>query len=188
MRIQCKLLPLGLTLRLKGKETIPDNGEVVIDDLPVGGCRRYDTLECLSDVKYQGAVEKAYWKYTDTTLKDYLVEDIHCKGDECKNPDIAFGWQSSRGIYRNGSSYYGVVRLGRTKENAEKGVFTCYFEEDSNSPVSVNIIVECEVKIIMITSRLYIVKQEHMSRRRRRRSVQLHRMAFKFEPLNAPSL
>ena len=39
-----ELVPLGLTLRLKGKEIIQPNGEVVITDLPVGGCRRYDSL------------------------------------------------------------------------------------------------------------------------------------------------
>ena len=157
LSFECKLLPTGLTLRLKGKEIIPDYGEVVITDLTVGGCRRYDTLECLSDVKYRGRVEKAYWKYTDQyTLEEHLVDDIHCKDDKCKRPDNATGWQSNRGIYRNGSSYYGVVRLGRTKENAVKGLFTCYFEGDSKYEVSVNIIGECEVKIML--GFIYIVK------------------------------
>ena len=36
--------------------------------------------------------------------------------------------------------YYGVVRLGRTKESAELGHFTCYFEGDSDGRVSVNIV------------------------------------------------
>ena len=161
LSFECKLLPLGLTLRLKGKETIPNNGEVDIADLPVDGYRRYETLECLSDVKYRGRVEKAYWKYTDpNTLKDYLVEDIldHCKGAECKNPDVdnafANGWRSNRGIYRNGSRYYGVVRLGRTEENAVEGLFTCYFQGDSKPAVSVNIIGEVKNYIF----RLYIMK------------------------------
>ena len=142
---QCELLPLGLTLKLKGKEIIPDGGEVVIDDLPVGGCRRYDSLECLSDVEYRGPgiFEKAYWVYND--LEDSLVDGIHCKGDECKSPDI--GWQSSRGIYRKGSRYYGAVRLGRKLKNAAVGRFTCHFEGES---VSVNILGKREVIEISI--------------------------------------
>ena len=112
---------------------------MVITDLPVGGCRRYESLECLSDVPYRGRMEVAYWKYTDgITLKDHKVDDIHCKDDECKSPYI--GWQSSKGIYRKGTRYYGVVRLGRKFENATtEGLFTCHFEGDSNTPVSVNI-------------------------------------------------
>ena len=139
LSFECKLLPLGLTLRLKGEDIIPKDGEVNINDLPVGGCRRYDSLECLSDVPYQGRMEVAYWKYTDpNTLEDHLVDDIRCKDDECESPDI--GWQSSKGIYRKGSSYFGVVRLGRTKGNADLGHFTCYFEGDSEGQVSVNIV------------------------------------------------
>ena len=141
--LKCKLLPLGLTLRLKGKDIIPKDGEVNIIDLPVGGCRRYETLECLSDVPYRGRVEKAYWKYTDPdTLVEHKIDDIRCKTtDRCKKSEI--GWQSSKGIYKNkmDKKYYGVVRLGRTKENAEVGIFTCYFEGDSDDErVSVNIV------------------------------------------------
>ena len=138
---ECGLLPLGLTLRLKGKKIIPDGGEVNITDLPVGGCSRYDTLECLSDVPYRGKVEKAYWKYTDLdTLKNHEVDDIRCKDDECKSPDI--GWQSNLGIYKNKADkiYYGAVRLGRQSEAAAAGVFICHFEGDSDEPVSVNIV------------------------------------------------
>ena len=109
-----------------------------INDLPIGGRRRYDTLECLSDVPYQGRKEAAYWMYTDDTLVDHMVDDIHCKSYKCNSPYI--GWQSSKGIYRNGSSSFGVVRLGRRFENAALGLFTCHYEGDSNSPVSVSII------------------------------------------------
>ena len=42
------------------------------------------------------------------------------------------------GIYRKGRKYYGVVRLGRTKEQPAVGTFTCYFEGDSDTPASVN--------------------------------------------------
>ena len=130
---------LGLTLRLNGREIIPRNGEVNINDLPVGGSGRYDTLECLSEVPYRGRIGVAYWKYTDPdTLADHKVDDINCEGDECKSPHI--GWQSTLGIYRNGSSYYGVVRLGRRFENATEGLFTCHYEGDRYTPVSVNII------------------------------------------------
>lgn len=108
-----------------------------ITDISVGDCRRYNTLECRSDVPYQGRVEKAYWKFTDDTLVDHVVDDIHCRDDECESPDI--GWESSKGIYRNGNSYFGAVRLGRTKANAEVGLFTCHFEGDSKEPVSVSI-------------------------------------------------
>ena len=131
-------------MRLKGdpKEIIPNNGNVSLTDLPVGGCRRYDSLECLSDVPYRGRLAKAYWVYTDpNTSENHVVDDIRCKDDECKSPDI--GWQSSRGIYRKGKQYYNVVRLSR-RLNATMGLFTCYFEGDSNS-VSVNI-GECEIK------------------------------------------
>ena len=134
------LLPLGLTLRLKGKEIIPNNGEVDITDLPVGGCRRYDTLECLSDVPYRGRLENAYWEYTNPKTGEKRVDTIRCKGDECKSPYI--GWQSSRGIYRKGRRYYGVVRLGRKFKNATAGYFTCHFKGDSGPSVSVNIFSE----------------------------------------------
>ena len=124
---------------MKDKEIISKDGEVNITDLPVDGYRRYETLECLSDVPYRGRVEKAYWKYTDNFLVDHEVDDIRCKTTgRCKNPEI--GWQSTKGIYKNGESYFGVVRLGKRFENAATGIFTCHFEGDSNSPVSVNII------------------------------------------------
>ena len=115
---------------------------MIITDLPVGGCRRYDTLECLSDVKYRGRDEKAYWVYTDpNTFKTVRVDSIHCKtADRCKNPEI--GWQSSKGIYKNGSGYFAVVRLGRNAINPAVGFFTCHVEGDSNSPVTVEIISE----------------------------------------------
>ena len=114
-----------------------------IDNLPVGGYRRYDTLECLSDVPYRGRVEKAYWKYTDLdTCEEHVIDDIRCKGDKCKSPDI--GWQSTLGIYKEGKRYYNVLRLGRRFETATAGWFTCYFKEDSNSPVSAAI-GECEI-------------------------------------------
>ena len=130
---------LGLTLRLKNKEIIPANGEVVINDFPVGGCRSYDSLECLSDVPYRGRMEEAYWKYADPNnfLLDHRVDDIHCKGDECKSPYS--GWQSSRGIYRKGKRYYNALILGRKFENATETLFTCHFEGDSDSPISVSI-------------------------------------------------
>ena len=117
---------------------IPDGGEVNITDLPVGGCRRYDTLECLSDVPYQGKVEKAYWNYTDKTLVDHKVDDIHCKNDD-DHKCWEFGWQSTLGIYKKGKKYYGVVRLGRRFKNATAGYFTCHFEGDSGPSVSVKI-------------------------------------------------
>ena len=132
---------------------------MVITDLPVGGCRRYETLECLSDVPYRERVEKAYWEYNDLdTLKDHVIEvdDIRCNTtDRCKNPEI--GWQSSKGIYRNkmDKKYYGVVRLGKTKENAELGHFTCYFEGDSDGPVSVNIVERKDMIVTVINFRLY---------------------------------
>ena len=123
---------------MKDKDIIPENGEVNINDLPVGGYRRYETLECLSDVPYRGRMEKAYWKYTDDRdHKDHKVDDIRCK-DECKSPDI--GWRSTLGIYKNKTEYYGVVRLGRHNEAAAAGVFTCHFEGDSDGPVSVKIV------------------------------------------------
>ena len=142
---ECGLLPTGLTLRLNGKKMIPNNGEVNITDLPVGGCRRYDSLECLSDVPYRGKVEKAYWKYTDNYLVDNTIDDIRCKDDD-DYKCWKLGWQSTLGIYKKGKKYYGVVRLGRRFENATVGLFTCHFEGDSDSPVSVNI-GECEVNI-----------------------------------------
>ena len=152
---ECVFLPEGLTLRLNGKKIIPNNGEVVITDLLVGGCRRYDSLECLSDVPYRGRMEKAYWKYTDThTLKDLRVDDIRCNTSitgRCKNPEI--GWQSSKGIYRNkiDNKYYGVVRLGKTKDDAELGHFTCYFEGDSDDKqVSVNIVEREDMIVTLI--------------------------------------
>ena len=113
-----------------------------ITDLPVGECRRYETLECRSDVPYQGRVNelKAYWEYTDPrSLLNHEVDDIRCKiMGRCKNPEI--GWQSSKGIYRDGNSYFWAVRLGRTKENAQLRNFTCHFEGDSGEPASVNIV------------------------------------------------
>ena len=121
---------------MKGKEVIPHNGVVNINDLPVGGSGRRDTLECLSDVPYRGRVVTAYWVYTDDTLEDHMVDDIHCKGDKCENPDI--GWQSSLGIYRNGRRYYGLVRLIRRFENATLGLFTCHYEGDNNISVSID--------------------------------------------------
>ena len=136
---------------------IPNNGELNINDLPVGGYRRNETLECLSDVPYRGRVPKAYWKYTDNTFEDHKVDDIRCKGDKCKSPYI--GWQSAMGIYKKGDRYYHVLRLGRRFENASKGLFTCYFE--GCLPVSIEI-GECEVKIIIVVSflsGLYIVKR-----------------------------
>ena len=141
---------LGLTMKLNGKEIIPNNGEVNIADLPVGGCRRYDTLECLSDVPYQGKVENAFWEYTDPdTLKYHVVDDIRCEGKDCWK----FGWHSNLGIYKKGQKYYGVVRLGRRNETATLGHFTCRFEEDSKSPVSVNI-GECEVNTYIISFKI----------------------------------
>ena len=133
-------IPLGLTLWLKGKEIIPSNGKVNITDLPVGGCRRYDTLECLSELPYRGRVEKAYWKYTDDTLENHEVDDIRCNGDDCWR----FGWQSTMGMYKKGKKYYNVLRLGRRFETASEGLFTCHFE--GCPAVSVNI-GECEVKL-----------------------------------------
>ena len=108
-----------------------------ITDLPVGRCRRYESLECLSDVPYQGRMEKAYWKYTDPiTLMEYKVDDIRCKvRPKCKSPDI--GWWSIKGIYKKGKRYYNVLKLGRVSEEAAVGLFTCHIEGDSNSPVSV---------------------------------------------------
>ena len=104
-----------------------------LTDLPVGGCRRYDSLECLSDVEYSGPgmLPEAYWVYLEDSL---VIDTIRCKGDECKSPYI--GWQSSKGIYRKGKKYYNAVRLGRRSKNAATGQFTCHFEGDS---VSVNI-------------------------------------------------
>ena len=141
--------PVGLTLRLKGKEIIQKNGDVNINDLPVGGCRRYETLECLSDVPYRGGVENAYWKYTDLdSLVDHKIDDIHCEDSE-DHKCWQFGWQSNLGIYKKGKKYYGVVRLGRQNETATMGHFTCHFEGDTvDDQVSVNIIGECEVKYI----------------------------------------
>ena len=116
-----------------------------ITDLPVLGCRRYDTLECLSDVPYRGKFEKAYWEYTDPNDigKYYKVDDIHCENNE-NHTCWEFGWQSTLGIYKKGKNYYGVVRLGRRIETAARGLFTCYFEGDSGPRVSVSV-GECEV-------------------------------------------
>lgn len=112
------------------------NGLTDIKDkyYPVGGCRRYNTLECLSDVKYRGRVENAYWAYVCPH------SDEECRldgtGGECEcNQDV--GWHSYMGIYKNGTKYYGTVRLGRTSARALEGTFKCYFEDDSNTPVSV---------------------------------------------------
>ena len=137
---------------MKGKEIIQNNGEVDITDLPVGGCRRFDTLECLSDVPYQGKVEKAYWEYTDpNTLEYHVVDDIRCEGKDC----WISGWQSNMGIYKKGKKYYNVVRLGRRFEYATTGLFTCRFKGDSEPSVSVNI-GECEVTIyISLLSKLH---------------------------------
>ena len=136
----CSIAILGLTLRLKGKKVIPDSGEVNINELPPGGCRRYDTLECLSDVPYRGRKEKAYWKYTDTiTLTENMVDDIRCKlYSKCKSPDI--GWWSTRAIYRKGKDYFNSLRLGMASNKAEVGLFTCHIEGDDKTPVSVNIV------------------------------------------------
>ena len=128
---------------MKGKEIIPGIEEVEITDIPVGGYRRYDTLECLSDVPYRGRVENAYWVYTDpNTLEYHVVDDIRCKDDD-DHKCGKFGWQSTLGIYKKGKEYYSVVRLGRRNENAARGVFTCHFEGES---VSVYV-GECEVFI-----------------------------------------
>ena len=141
---------VGVTLRLKDKKIIPNNGEVNITDLPVGGCRGYDSLECLSDVKYQGRidVENTYWIYFDPITRiEYEIDDVRLKVRE--SPDI--GWRSARGIYRKGISYYNVLRLGRVSEKPAVGLFTCHIEGDSNSPVSVNIInSKFKDKIIMV--------------------------------------
>ena len=129
---------LGLTLKLNGKKIIPNNGEVNITEFPVGGCRRYDTLECRSDVPYRGRMEVAYWKWTDDTLKDHKVDHINCKGDKCESPYI--GWWSTNGIYRKGKRFYGMIRLGRKFENTTLGLFTCHFEGDrKDTTVSVRI-------------------------------------------------
>ena len=136
---ECGLLTAGLEFRLKGRVDISNDEEVNIATLPEGGCRRYDTLECLSDVPYRGRVEKAYWVYTDPfTEKTYDVPSIRCRGNTCNH---ALGWQSSMGIYRKGRKYFGVVRLGRTKEQPAEGNFTCYFDGDSST-------VKCECKAI----------------------------------------
>ena len=126
---------------MKGKTIIPKDGEVSITELPVGGCSRYDSLECLSDVPYRGRVEKAYWMYTDpyTPTITQRVDTIRCKDDECTSTDI--GWWSARGIYKKGKGYYGVVRLGRRFENARWGLLTCVFEE-KNVSVTIG---ECEI-------------------------------------------
>ena len=117
-----------------------------ITDLPVGGCRRYDSIECRSKVPYRGRLEKAYWVYTDlTTGEKSRVDDIRCEArDRCKSTDI--GWQSSRGIYRKGRRYYNALRLSRRSKCATGGEFTCHFNDDSNSPVTVNI-GECKIKV-----------------------------------------
>ena len=110
-----------------------------ITDLPVGGCRRHDTLECLSDVEYRGEFGMAYWVYTDSTLENHLVDGMCNKtANGCRNSDI--GWHSTLGIYKKDKRYYGVVRLGRKFENATQGLFTCHSENDSGFSVSVNII------------------------------------------------
>ena len=132
---------------MKGEKNITNVTEVNINDLPKSGCRRYKSLECRSDVPYQGIIdhEKAYWVYTDRiTLKDYMVDDIRCKvRHKCQRSDI--GWRSARGLYRNGKRYLNVLRLGRVSDEAKVGLFTCHIEEDSNSPISVYI-VESESK------------------------------------------
>ena len=74
--------------------------------------------------------------YTDPFyLEDHEVDDIYCKGDECRNADL--GWWSRKGKYRIGNRYYGMVRLGKRFENATAGLFTCHYEGDR--PVSVHI-------------------------------------------------
>ena len=111
-----------------------------ITDIPVGGCRRYETLECRSNVPYQAVLRTAYWVYTSNTLEDHHVDDIRCNmtTNRCRNSDI--GWWSRKGIYKKGKRYYGLVRLGKRFENATVGRFTCHYEGDIDSPVSVNII------------------------------------------------
>ena len=122
---------------------IPNGGEVVITDLPVHGCRRHNTVECLSDVIYRGRVEKLYWTYTNTTsLQEFLVDDFRCHHD-CKTPYI--GWWSVRGIYRKGKFYFNALKLGRVTKNATVGLFTCHLEVENGDPVSVNL-VACEYK------------------------------------------
>ena len=139
--MMCSIAILGLDLRLNGKKVIPNGGNVNITDLPPRGCRRYNTLECQSDVPYRGRMERAYWKYTDPiTLTEYKVDDIRCKDcPKCKSPDI--GWRSTTAIYRKGKNYFNSLRLGMAcdKAAAAVGLFTCHIEGDSNSPVSVNI-------------------------------------------------
>ena len=142
---ECGLLTVGLEFRLKGRVVIKKGEEVNIANLPEGGCRRYDTLECLSDVKYRGRLEKAYWVYTDPFTNDKCrIPSIRCKGDKCNH---ALGWQSSMGIYRKGRKYFGVVRLGRIKKHRypAEGNFTCYFEGDRDFSASV----KCECKAII---------------------------------------
>ena len=142
--------PVGVAVRLNGKKSISSGEEVHITDLPVGGCRRYETLECLSNVIYRGRVEKTYWKYTDDSLVDHVIDDIRCE-DTDDHECWEFGWQSNLGIYKKGKKYYYVLRLGRQNETATKGLFTCHFEGDAGVDVSVNIIGECEVKRYILT-------------------------------------
>ena len=95
-------------------------------DLPVGGCRRYDTLECLSDVPYRGRLENAYWVYTDpNTCEDYPVDDMRCENND-DHECWKYGWQSTLGIYKKGKKYYNVLRLGRRFENATSGLFVSF--------------------------------------------------------------
>ena len=160
------MFSVGLELRLKGQRIIPTNDEgqatedVDINDLPVDGYRRYETLECLSDVKYRGRVPNAYWEYTDKSLAEYSstdpntdvhrVDDIRCKGDKCESSNI--GWHSTLGIYRKGRSYYFVLRLGRSDENAKEGFFTCIFGESERVTVK---ICECYLSHYYLTHWLY---------------------------------
>ena len=132
-------------------EIFSDSENVTTSDFPDLGCKRLDSLECLSGVPYPGRMVKAYWKYTDPiTLKEYKVDDIHCNFRpklKCESPDI--GWRSARGIYRKDKRYFNVLRLGMVSEEPAVGLFTCHIEEDSKSPVSVYI-VESESNIIIV--------------------------------------
>ena len=124
------------------KGDIIRNGKTYINDkhFPIGGFRFYNTLECRSDVKYRGRVENAHWAYVDPVTKE--EQRLDCEGAECEELQKTIGWRSYSSIYKNGTTYYGTVRLGRTSEKAVDGTFKCYFKDDSNSPVSVDIVDE----------------------------------------------
>lgn len=91
-------------------------------------------------MKYRGRVESAHWAYVDPDTHE--EQRLDCKGAECEELQKTIGWRSYIGIYRNGTNYYGTVRLGRTSDKAVDGTFKCYFRDDSNSPVSVDILDE----------------------------------------------